>query len=256
MNDIQELPNTFQWGDGFPQDSIKYVLHEMFEIGVYDKYRQVKSGDIVMDIGSSTGPFNYCALKRGANHVYCIEPSETALKLNLINNAEFIINAKISPCVFINHAIGNETNLLKIDKKVHLSNNSQTSTISFKDMIDMYNINHIDFLKIDCEGGEYDIFVEDNIPFLRDHVDFIACELHGRYNENYIDRYNWIKENILPHFGDYRICCPINNKYTDITEFIRHHGRNSDYLIRQTELMLYISRNKMSTDESVFVLKI
>ena len=44
------------------------------------------------------------------------------------------------------------------------------------------NIDFIDFLKVDCEGGEYDIFIEDNASFLRERVNKIALEYHGPYH--------------------------------------------------------------------------
>jgi FkbM family methyltransferase len=39
--------------------------------------------------------------------------------------------------------------------------------LSFKEFIDENNIKHIDFLKIDCEGGEYSVFIPSNIEYLK-----------------------------------------------------------------------------------------
>jgi FkbM family methyltransferase len=36
---------------------------------------------------------------------------------------------------------------------------SKPRVLSFKEFIDENNIKHIDFLKIDCEGGEYSVFI-------------------------------------------------------------------------------------------------
>jgi hypothetical protein len=36
----------------------------------------------------------------------------------------------------------------------------------------------IDFIKIDCEGGEYDIFIPSNMPYILDCVKKIAGEWH------------------------------------------------------------------------------
>jgi hypothetical protein len=38
----------------------------------------------------------------------------------------------------------------------------------------------IDFLKVDCEGGEYDIFTQDNLDFLINNVKKIVGEWHLR----------------------------------------------------------------------------
>ena len=41
------------------------------------------------------------------------------------------------------------------------------------------NFKKINFLKIDCEGGEFDIFKNISKDFLRDNVDKIVCEVHA-----------------------------------------------------------------------------
>ena len=51
--------------------------------------------------------------------------------------------------------------------------------ISFKDFIHENNISKIDFLKVDIEGGEYNIFCdEENFKFIKKNVHKIAMELH------------------------------------------------------------------------------
>ena len=37
-------------------------------------------------------------------------------------------------------------------------------TFSFREFLDEQGIDKIDFLKCDCEGGEYDVFQQSNIP--------------------------------------------------------------------------------------------
>ena len=34
------------------------------------------------------------------------------------------------------------------------------------------------FFKLDCEGGEYDIFTEENIDYLKNNVGYIVGEFH------------------------------------------------------------------------------
>ena len=49
---------------------------------------------------------------------------------------------------------------------------------SFKDFITNNNIDHIDFLKFDCEGGEYYIFTEENEDYIKNNVSYAAGEWH------------------------------------------------------------------------------
>ena len=58
--------------------------------------------------------------------------------------------------------------------------NQDTScpTISLKDFVNEYNIDKIDFLKVDCEGGEYEVFNEENYEWIMKNVAKIAGEFH------------------------------------------------------------------------------
>ena len=58
----------------------------------------------------------------------------------------------------------------------------KVKTKSFMEFVLSNQIHKIDFLKVDCEGGEYDIFIEDNASFLRERVNKIALEYHGPYH--------------------------------------------------------------------------
>ena len=50
--------------------------------------------------------------------------------------------------------------------------------ITFKKLCELYNLEKIDFLKTDCEGGEYDIFNEENFDFIKNNVKKIVGEWH------------------------------------------------------------------------------
>ncbi len=49
--------------------------------------------------------------------------------------------------------------------------------------IEDYNIQKIDFLKSDCEGGEYDIFSTENLFWIKQNVRKIVGEWHMRTPE-------------------------------------------------------------------------
>ena len=52
------------------------------------------------------------------------------------------------------------------------------NNIKFNQLIDKYNINKIDFLKCDSEGGEYFIFNKENKEWINKNVKHIAAEFH------------------------------------------------------------------------------
>ena len=57
-------------------------------------------------------------------------------------------------------------------------------TFRFKEFIEHYGIEKIDFLKIDCEGGEYDILTEENFDWIYNNVGHIAVEVHRRHADS------------------------------------------------------------------------
>ena len=69
--------NGFDWGwmaegDAFHQKAITF---EIFEQKLYEKFFEVKEGDVVLDVGASIGPFTYSVLHKKPSKVFCIEPS-------------------------------------------------------------------------------------------------------------------------------------------------------------------------------------
>jgi FkbM family methyltransferase len=51
-------------------------------------------------------------------------------------------------------------------------------TIKFSTLIKQQNLTHIDFLMMDCEGGEYDFFTDENHDWIMNNVRKIAMEIH------------------------------------------------------------------------------
>ena len=51
------------------------IIEEIFNAKIYEKFFEVNSGDLVVDVGASVGPFTYSILHKKPEHVYCIEPS-------------------------------------------------------------------------------------------------------------------------------------------------------------------------------------
>ena len=52
---------NFDWG-GSPSFFVQAATYEIFNNNIYQKYFSVNENDIVVDIGSSVGPFTYSIL--------------------------------------------------------------------------------------------------------------------------------------------------------------------------------------------------
>ena len=70
--------NNFDWGwmeNPEVTDLKPLLIKEVFEDRIYEKFFTIDEGDIVLDIGSSVGPFAYSILDKKPKHIYCLEPS-------------------------------------------------------------------------------------------------------------------------------------------------------------------------------------
>ena len=150
----------------FHKDSI---LEEIFNERIYEKKFQVEEGDVVVDVGASVGPFTYSILDKNPKRVFCIEPSNRefeTLKKNLPHQNVTLINKGISATnsiVSSNMLFGGETEM---------------EGITFQSFLKENNIDVINFMKTDCEGGEYDIFTIDNFSILKDTLRKVVGEWH------------------------------------------------------------------------------
>ena len=166
----------FSWEFNEPYLS-KIINQEIFIDNIYQKYNEVQEGDIVVDIGANVGAFSYLALKKNIKHLYSIEPSRLLLPTLIKNIGE---SNKVD---IVNYRIGNyeeDKVVLQKDDGINIYDNANSTfdTITFTNFIEKYKIKKIDFLKCDCEGGEYSVFTEDNFDWIYNNVKKIAGEFH------------------------------------------------------------------------------
>lgn len=162
---------TFDWGNS--NEWYKECIgKEVFEEKIYERFFTVEENDTVVDIGASIGIFTYSILDKNPSHVFCFEPSPeqfVTLNKNTLDGFVTCINKGIS-----------DVNGLKTLNEVYGYDNHalEVHTLRFDTFIKKYNINKIDFLKTDCEGGEYDIFNTDNLIWIKQNVKKIVGEWH------------------------------------------------------------------------------
>jgi FkbM family methyltransferase len=133
---------------------------------------QVKSGDIVFDVGAHFGFFSYYAVQKGANEAYAFEPNPYVFEV-LKKNAE-MWSDRIKPYpvalssqngesdLFIADELGTISTMLKNRESTPLKLREYTKSVKVKTMtIDNFvkeeKIDRVDFIKIDTEGFEKEI---------------------------------------------------------------------------------------------------
>jgi FkbM family methyltransferase len=126
---------------------------------------------VIVDIGAGLGDFAICAARaHPRSQIYAYEPFPESFKLLRENIA---LNEATNISSFP-YAIGAQSGIMHLDTtagaavqhstvKSSVSSAEASSTIqvagfSLDDMLKEQEISHCDFLKVDCEGGEFDIF--------------------------------------------------------------------------------------------------
>jgi autotransporter strand-loop-strand O-heptosyltransferase len=127
--------------------------------------------------------------------IYCCEPNPNCIKLikkyygdndKLILN-EYAISDNMGLSYLkldINNNVSGSSQLINAEAFCKENNNLiEVRTNTFANFIKDNDIKVIDFLKVDCEGGENFIFNKDNIEFIKNNVKKIALEYHNGYKD-------------------------------------------------------------------------
>jgi len=156
-------------------DDVNYMYYENFQMfenygsegSDYERYGCViNEGDVVVDIGANIGMFSRRALERGASRVIAFEPMTHSFSC-LLDNCypqvechKLAVSSKLSKLEMfrldsVSNLGGGTSKLIPGREIVSVED---VLSVSIQDLMAAGIIpNHIDFLKIDCEGGEYEI---------------------------------------------------------------------------------------------------
>lgn len=179
------------------------VLKEVWIKEIYNKHGvKVEKGDTVIDIGGHIGIFSiYAAHLSETGKVYAFEPFIE--NFNRLEDHKKI-NHKENLTAFnkgVAETRGKKTLFLSPDKNtgghsMHLKNQSdrkvEIETINLIEFCEEYKIDKIDFLKLDCEGAEFDILKGSEAILKR--VRKVIMECHP-YGENTCDKMVSLFEN-------------------------------------------------------------
>ena len=136
-----------------------WIVKEVVLDRCYERVRKIQQNDFVIDIGASIGDFSILASKE-AKFVYSYE----------INKARISLMEK-------NIRINNCKNIKLFEKRAR----------TLDSIFEENKIRKCNFLKIDCEGCEYEIFKNTSPKYLS-RIDFIALEAHT-FNKKMVTEY-------------------------------------------------------------------
>ena len=163
------------------------IINEIYVVKEYHRLlNYIKKDSVVIDIGSQIGVFSIFAGLLNKNvKIYCYEPFEPNfnilkknIKLNKLDLRIFPFKLGVSgksgkrDFIFCPINTGGHGFYCKdSDKKIEIE------TTTLKNIFDQNKIKQCDFLKMDCEGAEYEIFYKTPKRYL-DRIRSISMEYH------------------------------------------------------------------------------
>jgi len=165
------------------------LYDEVIRHNIYQISTQNLLGREVIDIGANMGTFSLFASRLGAKKVVAVEPVSSTVEILKAN----IARAQADNIAVLMNAASNASGIvLRIGSQAKTGHNSlykssgsyeEVATVSLKDLLSMCDGNNI-YLKMDCEGGEYDVLMSAQPEDVR-RISTIAIEIHGELHPVY-----------------------------------------------------------------------
>ena len=163
-------------------------LLTVIEIFCKKDYGKIPKDGVLIDIGANIGIYSLYAALNGARKVYAIEPNREAYNILMKNVSENHFEKIIVPINLAVTAIADDQVMIPV--KSHRQNRIRANfgeenyegyepvkTISLKGIFKKYSVDHVELMKIDCEGSEYDILLKSD-PVLYENISEIRIEYH------------------------------------------------------------------------------
>lgn len=177
-----------------PPLSDNYFGHQIIEIYKDRAYEPLFNGKklpVVLDIGASgITPYYF---SQNADKVYAVEPSaphhEALLKM--IEQNEMTNTVAIKKAIFTeNKTLPLFQNKNKTMKSLHMAIDDKSGepemveAVTLEKLFEENNITHVDLMKIDMEGTEFEVLGHSSFSRVADKIDMIAGETHTWANRN------------------------------------------------------------------------
>lgn len=163
---------------------IPEILEEIYKHKVYDHFLKGKKDLTILDIGANIGLWTQYAYPF-SKIIYALEPSQehyeclvTMLVSNEMHNVAPIQQAISNENGKANFYHNANTTMYSLNEAVSQGESEEVRTITLDVLFEENKIEHIDFMKIDIEGAEAQVFGGDGFDKVKDKIDVIMGEYH------------------------------------------------------------------------------
>lgn len=205
----------------FSQSYIPEILKELYRDRIYDPFLVGKKDLVVFDIGANIGLFSQF-IAPYAKQIFAVEPSkqhiETIQHMIQFNGLTQVIPLQLA----VSHKAGmaefyhndNQT-MFSLKKEVNTrpQDVELVPTVTLDGLLK--DVEHVDFMKIDIEGAEAEVFGSEGFEKCADKIDIIVGEFHQWSGVNpklfesyFTDRgflFNWLNKTEASVFSAERI---------------------------------------------------
>lgn len=200
--------NAIFFNSPIEANAIGHIVAEIFKDGIYYPFFNGKKDLVCIDAGANVGIWSYFAA-RYSKLIYAIEPStehysvlQECLRYNKIEDKvktfQFALSIKDDEGELTHYS-----NTTMFSLYANLADNgtgglAQTGKepVRLKRLDTFFKeekIGHVDFLKLDVEGVEYEILGSDSFSNVSDKIDNMIVEVHsysGRHPQQIVDALN------------------------------------------------------------------
>ena len=205
----------------FKLNDYKFILKKIYLVRLllyffYSTYKPFKNlslnkDSIVIDIGANIGDKTQYFHDRFKCKIICYEPNKVAFDIldkrfkkfsNIICINKGISKEEKTKKLYLHKGYENDkinysqgSSFLEIKENINQNNFELVNTLPISELLDEYE--HIDLIKIDIEGYEYEIMPE--LILNRNKIKYVFAELHGDpaiKNENLPKNKNFEKDYI------------------------------------------------------------
>lgn len=169
---------------------ISQILDEIYVKGVYEPILRGRSGLVILDCGANLGLFSTYAVEF-AKTIIAIEPSSEIYEYLVKNTQEYPQVKTMKVAVGAENGslelFSSDSNLTMFSSTktgVHSDKSEKVQKMGLQTILDFHSLTHVDFMKLDIEGSEFEVLASDEFLKASKKIDCIMGEIHAWTGRN------------------------------------------------------------------------